>query len=70
MDKERTFEEVVRSIEMSENDVDRILKAARLTRNEKPKMSDNQLETIVGFATIVLIAVFMFGFMALTVILG
>ncbi len=34
--KERTFEEVVRSIAASEMDVDKILAAARLERHEAP----------------------------------
>lgn len=34
--KDRTFEEVVRSIAASESDVDKILAAARLERNEGP----------------------------------
>lgn len=63
---ERKFEEVVRSIELSEKDVDRILKAARLTRNEKPSMSDDRFEAILVFLGVVLV----FGFMALTVICG
>ena len=66
MDKNRSFEEVVRSIEMSESDVDKILKAARLSRNEKPKMSDDRFEMICGLIVVAMII----GFYSLAFILG
>ena len=70
MSDNRSFEDVVRSIEMSENDVDKILKAARLSRNEKPKMSDSRFETICMIAVTTMMFIMLFGFMALTVIVG
>ena len=54
MRKERTFEEVVKSIEMSEKDVDRILKAARLNMVEKHKMSDDRFETLCGLVMVLM----------------
>ena len=68
MEENRTFEEVVRSIEMSEKDVDRILKAAKLQRH--PKMSDDRFETLVIAVSTIIALGFIFGFMALTVICG
>ena len=67
---ERTFEEVVKSIEMSEKDVDKILKAARLARVEKPRMSDARFEIICMMIVFVILVVMFFGFMAVTVICG
>lgn len=64
----RSFEEVVRSIEMSESDVDKILKAARLARIEKPKMSDDRFEMLLWAITIIVAMVLIFGFMSLSVI--
>ncbi len=48
--KERTFEEVVRSITESEEDVDKILAAARLERNEGPSrhMTGDQKYVLLG----------------------
>jgi t-SNARE complex subunit (syntaxin) len=58
--EERKFEDVVRSIEMSEKDVDRILKVARLSRIEKPRMSDSRVETICG-TIIICMCILMFA---------
>lgn len=66
--EERKFEDVVRGIEMSEKDVDRILKAAKLQRH--PKMSNDRFEILVMAIAIILVMCMMFGFMALTVICG
>ena len=68
--EERTFEEVVKSIEMSEKDVDKILKAARLARVEKPRMSDTRFEIICMMIVFIILVVMFFGFMAVTVICG
>ena len=43
----RSFEEVVRSITQSEEDVDRILKAARLERIESERDKNRRFEIIV-----------------------
>lgn len=44
---------------MSEKDVDRILKAARLGRVEKPRMSDDRFEMICG-KIVICMCIFMF----------
>lgn len=65
---ERTFEEVVKSIEMSEKDVDKILKAAKLARH--PRMSDTRFEIICMMVVFIILVVMFFGFMAITIICG
>jgi t-SNARE complex subunit (syntaxin) len=65
---ERTFEEVVKSIEMSEKDVDKILKAAKLQRY--PRMSDTRFEIICAMVVFIILVVMFFGFMAITIIWG
>lgn len=46
----RSFEEVVRSITQSEEDVDRILKAAKLERIESAKEKNRRFEILVDLA--------------------
>lgn len=58
MEDSRSFEDVVRSIEMSEKDVDKILKAAKLSRN--PKQNNERLEIIIGGILFGLVIVGMF----------
>lgn len=61
---ERKFEDVVRSIANSEEDVDKILAAARLTRHEAPgsKLTGQQkADLIAGFMFLIGVLGF-FGF--------
>lgn len=44
----RSFEDVVRSITQSEEDVDRILKAARLERIESERYKNRRFEAIIN----------------------
>lgn len=66
----KDFDETVKQIESSEKDVDKVLKAARLERHEKPPMSIERLQMILnyivgilamcmGFAAVFLIIYFM-----------
>lgn len=63
MRDERKFKEVIQTIKGAEKDKDKFLKAARLSRHEEPRLSE---ETI--FAMFVLLLVF--GFMAALFIFG
>lgn len=47
--QEKTFEDVVKGIEQSEANVDKVLKAGRLERHEKIPMTDKRLEMIFGY---------------------
>ena len=55
---------------MSEKDVDRILKAAKLSRVEKPRMSDTRFEIICMMVVFIILVVMFFGFMVITIICG
>lgn len=55
MKDERKFKEVIQTIKGAEKDKDKFCKAARLSRNEEPRLSE---ETI--FAMFVLLLVFAF----------
>lgn len=50
MEDNREFKTVVKTIKGAEKDVDKVLKAARLNRVEKGKMSGRDLEMILNFA--------------------
>lgn len=63
MKDERKFKEVVHTIKNAEKDKDKFLKAARLSRHEEPRLSE---ETI--FAMFVLLLVF--GFMVVLFVFG
>lgn len=47
--QEKTFEDVVKGIEQSEANVDKVLKAGRLERHEKVPMTDKRLDMILGY---------------------
>ena len=58
----RTFKEVVKSIKHSERDVDKVLRAARLTRNPIDSLYEHYryestLNAVVGIAVLIIIAV-------------
>ena len=54
-----TFKETVRQIERSEKNVDRVLRAARLQRHP---MSNERLEMILGYTTLIIGMILFFGF--------
>lgn len=56
------FNEVVKQIEESEKNVDKVLKAGRLERCEKQPMSKERLEMILGYIAGYLGMVLMFLF--------
>lgn len=62
MQDNRKFNDVVNDIESAENDVDKVLKAARLERHEGARMSAEQKTTII-LALIVTFGALMFFFM-------
>lgn len=59
----RRFKDVVRTIESAEKDKDKFLRAARLSRHEKSRLSE---ETIFAMFCMLM----MFGFMAALFIFG
>lgn len=61
------FKEVVKQIEQSEENVDKVLKAGRLERHEKAPMSENRLAMILNYAIGTLAMVM--GFAALYMII-
>lgn len=65
----KTFKEVVKGIRKSEKHVDKVLKAARLERHEKSSVSTERLEVILGFAAGIFIAILLFAFMIVLLIL-
>lgn len=67
----RSFEEVVRGIGLAEDDVDKVLKAARLERNEgqSNKLSAEQKTSIIFGILGLLGACVFFGFLILGTIL-
>lgn len=62
-----SFDEVVKQIDESEKNVDKVLKAGRLERHEKSPMSKEMLAMILNYAvgTIAML----FGFVALYMII-
>ena len=64
MKDNRNFKQVVNTIKDSEKDVDKVLKAARLQRNETGRMSDERFNKVLE-----LIKEILFGAAAFTVIL-
>lgn len=65
----QTFKEVVKGIRKSEKNVDKVLKAARLERHEKSSVSAEKLELILGFAAGIFIAILLFVFLIVLLIL-
>lgn len=66
---QRSFEEVVRNIAASEEDVDKVLKAARLERHETSRMTGEQkLTLILSLAGIIALLLFFGGFIVATII--
>lgn len=61
------FNEVVKQINESEKNVDKVLKAGRLERHEKAPMSKEKLEMLLNY--IVGIIAMLFGFGALYMII-
>ncbi len=57
----RNFEDVVRSIASSEDDVDKVLKAARLERHEANRMTGEQKLSLAIAALIALVLIVVFG---------
>lgn len=62
MKDNREFKTVVKTIKGAEKDVDKVLKAARLNRVEKGKMSGRDLEMILEFLFGISVLVFMLVF--------
>lgn len=64
----RTFEDVVKSICQSEEDVNKILKAAKLDRHESPgtRLSAEQKTDLIGMGIMVM---FFFGLLTFLAIL-
>ena len=66
----RQFEQVLRGIRSAEKDVDKLLKAARLQRQERPSFWEGtDFSEIIFGAVIVLGMLGMFTFMILTILL-
>lgn len=65
MKDSRTFKDVVTTIEKSENDVDKVLKAARLDRVENGKMSNERFNRIMSLIEGVLFGAGALGFVML-----
>lgn len=63
----KTFDEVVKDIDESEKNVDKVLKAGRLERHEKSPMSDTMILHLLNYA-VGTIAMIM-GFAALYMII-
>ncbi len=67
----REFEQVLRCIRSAEKDVDKLLKAARLQRRERPNFWEGtEFSEIIFGAVIVLGVLGMFTFMILTILIG
>lgn len=64
----RDFEEVVRQIARSEDDVDKVLKAARLQRAQRTGWSREDVVTVMFVSIVLLLAAGFVAFMVLTVL--
>lgn len=65
--RKRNFDEVVRGIASAEKDVDKVLRAAKLTRREKPSFwEDMDLSWAVAYAVLGILGLSMWiGFIVL-----
>lgn len=56
-----SFENVVKQIEESEKNVDKVLKAGRLERHERAQMSNSRLTLILNYAMYMIAMLLGFG---------
>ena len=65
--QEKTFEDVVKGIEQSEANVDKVLKAGRLERHEKVPMTDKRLDMILGYVWGIIATIGGFGILSMII---